>query len=166
LITTSKLVGLKIVIFHSKLFPMSKVEDFLTKEEEQEIVTAICNAEKNTSGEIRVHIEKTTTMDHFDRAMEVFNELKMDATELQNGVLIYLAVEDRNFVICGDKGINDAVKSDFWDSTRDVMVAHFKQGNFKQGLIDGITSAGQQLQHYFPWQEGDTNELSNEISRG
>jgi uncharacterized membrane protein len=145
---------------------MSKVEDFLTKEEEQEIVEAIRMAEKNTSGEIRVHIEKTTSMDAYDRAMEVFHELKMDETELQNGVLIYLAVEDRHFVICGDKGINDVVQDDFWNCTRDIMVAEFKKGDFKQGLIDGITRAGEQLQKYFPWQEGDTNELSNEISRG
>ncbi|MBG6186186.1 TPM domain-containing protein [Flavobacterium sp. CAN_S2] len=145
---------------------MSKVEDFLTKEDEQEIVEAIRMAEKNTSGEIRVHIEKTTSMDAYDRAMEVFHELKMDETELQNGVLIYLAVEDRNFVICGDKGINDVVQDDFWNCTRDIMVAEFKKGDFKQGLIDGITRAGEQLQKYFPWQEGDTNELSNEISRG
>ena len=145
---------------------MSKVEDFLTKEDEQAIVEAIRMAEKNTSGEIRVHIEKTTSMDAYDRAMEVFHELKMDETELQNGVLIYLAVEDHNFVICGDKGINDVVQDDFWNCTRDIMVAEFKKGNFKQGLIDGITRAGEQLQKYFPWQEGDTNELSNEISRG
>ena len=145
---------------------MSKVEDFLTKEEEQEIVEAIRMAEKNTSGEIRIHLEKTTLLDPYDRALEVFNDLKMDETELQNGVLIYVAVKDRNFVICGDKGINDVVKDDFWNSTRDVIVSHFKNGNFKQGLIEGITKAGEQLQKYFPYLEGDTNELSNEISKG
>ena len=144
---------------------MSKVEDFLTKAEEQEIVEAIRMAEKNTSGEIRVHIEKTTSMDAYDRAMEVFHELKMDETELKNGVLIYLAVEDRHFVICGDKGINDVVQHDFWNCTRDIMVAEFKKGDFKQGLVDGIARAGEQLQHYFPWKHGDTDELSNEISR-
>lgn len=145
---------------------MSKVEDFLTKEEESAIVEAICVAEKNTSGEIRVHIEATTSLDAYDRAMEVFHELNMDATELQNGVLIYLAVNDKTFVICGDKGINDVVASDFWDCTRDAMVSQFKLGNYKQGLIDGILNAGEQLKKYFPWQEGDTNELSNEISKG
>ena len=145
---------------------MSKVEDFLTKEEEQEIVEAIRMAEKNTSGEIRIHLEKTTLLDPYDRALEVFNDLKMDETELQNGVLIYVAVKDRNFVICGDKGINDVVKDDFWNSTRDVIVSHFKNGNFKQGLIEGITKAGEQLQKYFPYLKGDTNELSNEISKG
>jgi len=145
---------------------MSKVEEFLSKEEEQEIVEAIRIAEKNTSGEIRVHIENTTSIDAYERAKEVFHELKMDETELKNGVLIYLAVEDHHFIICGDKGINELVEPDFWDCTRDVMATQFKKGNFKQGLVDGILRAGERLQHYFPWQEGDTNELSNEISKG
>jgi uncharacterized membrane protein len=145
---------------------MSKVEDFLTTEEEHAIVEAIRMAEKETSGEIRIHIEKTTSKVPYDRALEVFHELGMHATELKNGVLIYLAIEDHNFVICGDKGINDVVPTDFWDCTKEVMANQFKAGNFKQGLIDGITRAGEQLQKYFPYQEGDTNELSNEISKG
>lgn len=144
---------------------MSK-EVFLSKEEEQEIVEAIRIAEKNTSGEIRIHLEQTTTLDAYDRALAVFQELKMDETELKNGVLIYLAIKDRTFVICGDQGINDVVPNDFWDCTRDIMVTQFKAGNFKQGLIDGILRAGEQLKQYFPWKEGDTNELSNEISKG
>ncbi|WP_333878844.1 TPM domain-containing protein [Flavobacterium sp.] len=145
---------------------MSKVEDFLNQEEEQEIVAAIRMAEQNTSGEIRVHIEKHTSIDAFERAMEVFHLLKMDETELKNGVLIYLAVRDKTFVICGDKGINDLVPNDFWDCTRDVMVNHFKAGRYKQGLVDGILRAGEQLQKFFPYQDGDVNELSNEISKG
>ena len=145
---------------------MSKVEDFLTKEEEQAIVEAIRMAEKETSGEIRVHIEKTTSKVPYDRALEVFNELGMDATELKNGVLFYFAVADKSFVICGDKGINDLVADDFWDTTKDKMTTQFKAGNFRQGIVDGILSAGEQLQKNFPYKEGDTNELSNEISKG
>ncbi|WP_417942289.1 TPM domain-containing protein [Flavobacterium sp. RS13.1] len=145
---------------------MSKVEDFLTREEEQEIVEAIRMAEENTSGEIRVHIEKTTSKVPFDRALEVFHELRMNETQLQNGVLFYFAVDDKNFVICGDKGINDLVADDFWDCTKDKMTAQFKAGKFKQGIVDGILNAGEQLKKYFPWTEGDTNELSNEISKG
>ncbi len=145
---------------------MSKVEEFLTQEEEQEIVEAIRMAEKETSGEIRIHLEKTTSIAPYDRALEVFNFLKMDQTELKNGVLIYLAVKDKKFAICGDKGINDQVEVDFWDSTKEAMSNQFKKGNFKQGLIDGITMAGEQLQKYFPYLENDTNELSNEISKG
>ena len=145
---------------------MSKVEDFLSKEEEQEIVEAIRVAEKNTSGEIRVHIEQTTSKVPYDRALEVFHDLKMNETQQQNGVLFYFAVEDKTFAICGDKGIHDLVATDFWDCTKDAMVAQFKSGNFKQGIVDGILNAGEQLKKYFPWSEGDTNELSNEISKG
>jgi len=145
---------------------MSKVKDFLTKDEEREIVEAIGIAEKETSGEIRVHIERTTSIAAFDRALEVFHLLKMDATALQNGVLIYLAVDDHAFVICGDKGINDAVPENFWDSTKELMASHFKSGDFKRGLIEGILMAGEQLKKHFPWQEGNTDELSNEISNG
>ena len=145
---------------------MSKEADFLTQEDEQEIVEAIRIAEKNTSGEIRVHIEKTTSKVPFDRALEVFNELKMDETQLKNGVLLYLAIADKKFVICGDKGINDAVTADFWDTTKDKMAYQFKGGNFKQGLIDGILMAGEQLKKHFPYNQDDVNELSNEISKG
>jgi len=145
---------------------MSKSEEFLTIEEESAIVEAIRMAEKETSGEIRVHIEKTTSKVPFDRALEVFHELKMHETHLKNGVLIYLAVADKKFVICGDQGINEVVPVDFWDSTKDIMAIQFKTGNFKQGLIDGITKAGEQLRQHFPYENGDTNELSNEISKG
>lgn len=145
---------------------MSTTNDFLTKEDEQEVVNAIVLAEKRTSGEIRVHIENTTSIDPFERATTVFHELGMDKTELKNGVLIYLAVNDHKFVICGDKGINEVVEPDFWDCTRDIMRNHFKQGNFKQGLIDGILRAGEKLSTYFPCDDCDINELSNEISKG
>ncbi|WP_339632199.1 TPM domain-containing protein [Bizionia echini] len=145
---------------------MSKTEDFLTANEEQAIIAAIREAEKNTSGEIRVHLEKTSKIDVFDRAMEVFHFLKMDNTKQQNGVLIYVAVEDRNFVIFGDKGINDVVSNDFWDTTRNAIQAQFKQGNFKQGLVDGILMAGKALEQHFPWQHTDINELPDTISKG
>ena len=145
---------------------MSKVEDFLTKEEEQEIVSAIGIAEKNTSGEIRVHIEKQTSIAPIERAVEVFHQLQMEQTQDRNGVIIYVAVKSKQFAIYGDKGINEKVPSDFWDTTKDTIISHFKKGNFKQGLIDGILKAGEQLQKYFPYAEGDTDELSNEISIG
>ncbi|RLD26823.1 MAG: TPM domain-containing protein [Bacteroidetes bacterium] len=145
---------------------MSKVENFLSVEEEQEIIEAIRIAEKNTSGEIRIHIERSSQIDVFDRAMEVFHDLKMDNTKLQNGVLIYVAVEDKTFVIYGDKGINDVVSNDFWDSTKDVMQSHFKTRNFKQGLIEGVLKAGKELETFFPWEDNDKNELPNQISKG
>ena len=144
---------------------MSKTEDFLSKAEEQEIVLAIVEAEKNTSGEIRVHIEEHTEKSPLERAQEVFFELKMDETQDRNGVLFYICVSDKKFAIIGDKGINEAVESDFWDCTKDTVIANFKEGNFKKGLVEGILRAGERLKKYFPFQSDDTNELSNEISR-
>ena len=144
---------------------MSKTKDFLTKQDEQEIVSSIVEAEKNTSGEIRVHIEEHSEKSPLDRAQEVFFELKMNETQDRNGVLFYICVSDKKFAIIGDKGINDVVESDFWDYTKDTVIANFKEGNFKKGLVEGILQAGQRLKHYFPYQSDDTNELSNEISR-
>ena len=145
---------------------MSKVEAFLNSEEEQEVIDAIKRAEHQTSGEIRVHIEKSSNQNAFDRAKEVFNLLEMDHTELKNGVLIYVAIEDKTFAICGDKGIHDVVSSDFWDSTKNIMQSHFIKGEFKQGLIEGITKAGEQLKTYFPYKKDDVNELPDDISKG
>lgn len=145
---------------------MSKVEDFLTAGEEQDVIEAIRLAELNTSGEIRVHIEKTSGGDCTNRALEVFFKLKMDNTKLQNAVLIYVAVAERNFVIYGDKGINDVVGNTFWDTTKELIQAHFKKGNFKEGLVEGVLKCGEQLKKYFPYTYLDTNELSNEISKG
>ncbi len=145
---------------------MSRVEQFLTAEEEQEIILAIINAEKETSGEIRVHIEPHARVDHFMRAKEIFHLLKMDNTKEENGVLLYVAVNDKAFVIYGDAGINKVVPENFWETTKNTIQAHFKKGNFKQGLIDGIQSAGKELRTHFPWRHGDQNELDNEISKG
>ena len=144
---------------------MAKIEEFLSEEDEQEIVAAIQQAERKTSGEIRVHIEKTSNGDIWDRAMEVFHLLKMDNTKLDNGVLLYVAIEDRNFIIYGDKGINDVVPPNFWESTKDEIIAEFKKGNYKQGLVKGVLKAGEQLQKHFPWDDGDKNELSDQISK-
>lgn len=145
---------------------MSHVEEFLTAEEEQEIIDAIVVAEKNTSGEVRVHIEATSKIDHFSRAQQLFHFLKMDNTKEANGVLIYVAVDDKKFVIYGDKGIDRAVPKGFWDSTKDTMASHFKNGNFKQGIVEGVLSAGKELEAHFPWDHNDTNELSDAISKG
>lgn len=145
---------------------MSQSDSFLTPEAETAIVEAIRLAELQTSGEIRVHLEKSTSKVPFDRALEVFHSLTMHATAQKNGVLIYVAYQDKNFVICGDQGINDLVPADFWDTTKDLMATHFKSGDFASGLISGIAQVGEQLKTYFPLQENDQNELSNEISKG
>lgn len=145
---------------------MPNIEQFLTANEEAEIVEAIRIAEGETSGEIRVHIEQKCDIDVYEHALEVFHFLKMDNTMQRNGVLIYVAVDNKSFVIFGDQGINNSVGADFWNSTRDKISSQFKSGRFKQGLIDGIQEAGKALSQYFPWDHNDKDELDNTISKG
>ncbi len=145
---------------------MPKIEDFFTADEEQQVVNAIKTAEINTSGEIRVHIEKSTDKDALERATEVFYDLKMNETALQNGVLFYVATESHHFAVLGDKGINDAVPDNFWNTVKELALSHFKKREFAKGLELAILEAGNKLKEFFPHQSDDTNELSDEISKG
>lgn len=140
--------------------------NFFTTEQKQDIVQAIKNAELNTSGEIRVHIENTCKGDVMDRAAYLFEKLEMQKTELRNGVLFYLAIKNKKFAILGDAGINQVVTDNFWDDIRKKMLDHFMEDRFAQGLVDGITMAGKQLKEHFPYQADDVNELPDEISFG
>lgn len=141
-------------------------KDFLGKENEKLITQAIENAEHQTSGEIRVHLESKCSEDVLDRAAWLFKKLKMHETKDRNGVLIYLSVNDRKFAIIGDAGINKVVPEGFWNENKEMMISHFKKGEFAIGLIKGIEKAGEQLKQFFPYQDNDVNELSDEISYG
>jgi len=145
---------------------MSKIEDFLTADEEQKLIESIKIAEKNTSGEIRVHIEKSTEKPPMERALEVFHFLKMDSTQLRNGVLIFIAVESKKFAILGDEGINNKVPENFWESEKELVLSYFSKGEFTKGLELAILEVGKKLKEFFPYESHDTDELSNEISKG
>ncbi|NQW35684.1 MAG: TPM domain-containing protein [Flavobacteriales bacterium] len=145
---------------------MLKVEDFLTKDQEQLIINAIKIAEKNTSGEIRIHIEKSSDKEPMDRALDVFYDLKMNETALKNGVLLYVAVETQQFAIIGDVGIHTKVTDSFWNSTKDIVFTHFAKKEYAKGLELAILEVGEKLKTFFPYQSNDTNELSDEISKG
>jgi len=140
--------------------------NFFTEQEQTDILMAIKNAELDTSGEIRVHIEDKCKGEVKDRAASIFKKLDMHKTELRNGVLFYLALKNRKFAILGDIGINQMVPEDFWDKIRDSMLDEFRENRFTDGLIEGITLAGKQLKKHFPHQTDDVNELSDEISFG
>jgi len=144
---------------------MSVFENFLTDSDEKEIVNAILLAEKNTSGEVRVHMEQHTDEDHFEHAQKVFYQINMHKTLLRNGVLIYIAIKDHKFTILGDEGINNVVAEDFWNTTKDKMQRLFREGNFKEAIIVGVTEIGEQLKEFFPYQSDDVDELPNEISK-
>lgn len=142
------------------------VKNFFSKEQKEEILKAIQEAEKDTSGEIRLHIESNCKGEPLDRAVKVFEKLKMHKTKLRNGVLIYLAVKDRKFSIFGDEGINKAVPDNFWEEVKDEMRVHFVKEEFATGVSKGIRMAGQKLKEFFPYQQDDVNELPDDISIG
>jgi len=139
---------------------------FFTKDQKEDIKQAILNAELDTSGEIRVHIENVCEGEVLDRAAFIFNKLKIHKTELHNGVLFYLAVKNRKFAVIGDKGINEVVPDDFWESLKAKMLNHFRDEAFTEGLVEGISCVGKYLKKHFPYQTDDVNELSDEISFG
>lgn len=141
-----------------------KAASFFTKEQQDEILASIRQAEEATSGEIRVHIETSCNEDVLDRAAWIFNKLKMHRTADRNGVLFYLAVGDRKFAVIGDGGINAIVPENFWDQIRETMQGLFREGKFTEGLSRGILMAGEQLRAHFPHQKNDVNELSDEIT--
>lgn len=143
-----------------------KPVNFFTQEEKESIKKSIAEAELNTSGEIRVHIEGLCRNDVLDRAAYVFEKLAMHKTEKRNGVLFYLAVKNRKFAILGDAGINKVTPNNFWENIKDTMSDYFKENKFAEGLITGIKMAGEKLKSHFPYKQDDINELPDDISFG
>ena len=135
-----------------------------SKEFRERIVAAITAAEKDTSGEIRLHIQNRVKGDILEVAKKRFEKMGMTATELRNGVLFFMAMKDQTFSVLGDKGIDDLVPDDFWEETVGVMREQFGEGDLLGGLEAGIRKAGQALKEFFPYQSDDVNELSDEIS--
>ncbi len=139
-------------------------EAFFSDEQKSRIRKAIEIAEEKTSGEIRVHVQKKCKGETVKEAEKVFGKLKMHKTQQRNGILFFLAIESRVFAIYGDKGINEKVPADFWNGISAFMENHFRKNEFTDGLIGGITMAGNQLKQHFPHADDDKNELTNEIS--
>ncbi len=137
---------------------------FFQPEEEERIIEAIRAAERDTSGEIRVHLEDNPKEDIMEEARRVFFRLGMHKTQARNGVLILLAPERRAFAILGDEGINKVAPENFWQEERDLMQEHFRRGAFAEGICRAIEQVGQKLKDYFPYQQEDANELPDDIS--
>lgn len=143
---------------------VNQAEKFFNKEEQELIVKAIQTAEKNTSGEIRVHLESFCGGDAMERAQKVFTKLNMHATKEQNGILIYIATESHKIAVIGDAGIHRKLGKEYWDKIVNGLVATFKEGKHAKGLADAIIDCGEQLKQYFPYTSDDKNELNDSIS--
>lgn len=143
---------------------MNHPKKFFTEEEKGQLLQAIEEAERMTSGEIRVHLASKSDQNPTEEAKALFEKLKMTETKERNGILFFLSLQDHQFVILGDQGIHQKVNDHFWDEIRDLVVQQFKNEKFAEGLIAGIQKCGEKLALYFPRKKNDRNELSNEIS--
>jgi uncharacterized membrane protein len=143
-----------------------KPERFLTAEQQEIVVAAVRLAEKDTSGEIRIHIDGECATEPMSRAQEVFGKLGMHKTRLRNGVLIYLACNTKVFAIVGDKGINDIVPENFWEDAASLMRMRFRKGLYTEGLSETAIMIGEKLKEHFPYEPDDINEQPDEISFG
>lgn len=139
----------------------------LSKEQEKTVMNAIKEAETNTSGEIRVHIEDRCKIgDPIKRAIEMFGELHMHETELRNGVIVYVAIKDHKLAVWGDEGIHKKVGQNFWNDVLATVQKYFSAKDYETGLSEAILMIGDKLKKYFPYQSNDVNELSDDISYG
>ncbi len=145
---------------------MGLAEQYFSESNRKVVTDSIAEAEKQTSGEIRLFIEDTCDENVLDRAAYIFLQLKTHETEGRNGVLFYLAMQSRKFAILGDAGINSKVPKDFWHDIKLEMQHHFTEGDFTKGLSKGIIMAGEALKKYFPHMDNDVNEISDEIVFG
>ena len=148
--------------------PWQKKNEFFKAEEKQLIVNAIRQAEHMTSGEVRVFVEgKCSYMDAIDRAAEIFFRLEMDETDNHNGVLVYVALKDRQLAVFGDEGIHKKVGEDYWNNEVQKMISHFNRESYADGIKEVVLDIGEALKKHFPYNnDSDKNELPDEIVFG
>ena len=137
-----------------------------SQNDKKRILEAIQGAEKQTSGEIRVHADSKCSGDPIQTAISHFERLKMHETKDRNGVLIYIATRDRKLAIIGDQNINEKVSSDYWETTKNNLITAFKKGEYVNGITVAIADVGEKLKAHFPYLSDDTDELANDLSIG
>lgn len=142
------------------------IEDWLTDDELGRVRDAVRAAEKRTSGEIRVHLDVAIMEDVLDHVAFVFDQLGMAKTKDRNGVLLYVSVPGRKVAVVGDTAIHARLGQGYWQQVLDVVLGHFKQDRFCEGLCAGVEAIGEQLRAHFPYERGDVNELNDEVSFG
>ena len=142
------------------------VRKFMTESDLEAVARAVAEVEAGTAGEIRVHLDARCSGDPMTRAVALFERLGMTRTALRNGVLIYLAIEDRKLAVIGDAGIHARVPADYWERLKERLVADCRAGRPRDGLVKAVRDVGEALTHHFPRAPDDRNELSDEVSLG
>ncbi|HEU4860343.1 MAG TPA: TPM domain-containing protein [Chitinophagaceae bacterium] len=150
------------------LFSLFRKKDFFSEEEKQQIIEAVRNAERMTSGEVRVFVEnRCSYMDAIDRAKEIFAELKMYETHDRNAVLVYVALKDKQLAIFGDEGIHRKLGYEYWNGEVKKMIDNFNKENYAEGIKQVVEDIGEALTQLFPYNnDTDKNELPDHIVFG
>ncbi len=147
------------------------VRRFLTPADLEALARAIAEAERHTSGEIRIHLERRLPPAPADdpvqaRARDVFHRLGLGRTRERNAVLIYLALEDRQLAVVGDQGVHARLGDAYWQRVRDLMVERLRQGRVREALVTAVETVGGALREHFPRRPDDQNELPDRVSLG
>lgn len=140
-----------------------KAREFLNQLRHQDIVEAIREAEKKTSGEIRVFITRKSIDEPVPAAQEHFTAMGMDKTRDHNGVLIFVAPRAHKFAVIGDAAVHARCGDDFWRQLAHEMSGHFRKSEFTTGIVHGVRKAGELLAQHFPRRPGDANQLPDEV---
>jgi uncharacterized membrane protein len=149
-----------------RLFP-GKKREFFTAEQQKQMVHAIQEAERNTSGEVRVFVEsRCKYVDPVDRAKEIFFNLKMDQTRDRNAVVFYIAIDDHQLALFADEGIYQRLGADYWNKEVKVIISDFSKDDILGGICRCVTDIGNALKEQFPYETSDKNELPDEIIFG
>jgi len=120
-----------------------KRKEFFTDEEKQSIVDAVRIAEQRTSGEVRVFVESHCRyVNAIDRAVEIFENLQMQRTELRNATLVYVAIRDRQLAVFGDEGIHQKVGNEYWANELMKMIHAFNRDNISEGIRQCVLNIG------------------------
>ncbi len=150
------------------MFSLFKKKEFFSEDEKKQIVAAVRDAERRTSGEVRVFVESHCRfVDPLDRAAEIFFALKMNETDDRNAVLLYLAMKDRQLAVFGDEGIHKKVGTDYWNKEIKLLISNFNTAHYGDGISQCVKDIGEALHQYFPFDnDTDKNELPDDIIFG
>ncbi len=148
--------------------PLFRRKEFFTDEEKQSIIDAVRNAEQRTSGEVRVFVEsRCRYVNAIDRAVEIFENLQMQKTELRNATLVYVATKDKQLAVFGDEGIHQKVGNEYWANEVVKMINAFNRDNIAEGIRQCVLNIGEALATHFPYDRStDKNELPDDIVFG
>ena len=97
------------------------------------------------------------------RAEVEFYRAEIGGTKGGTGIVLFLAIEERQAVVLADKGLSSLLPKETWDGVLALMLKGLKSGACADGLIEAVTKCGDILATHFPIQKEDLDELPNRL---